>query len=227
MNGVRHRPRSSRDPCRDHLLPTKLFVIQDTFDYCENDLIAQSRYLRFGITLSPWQVPSDAKFFIVPETGTGPNHPFSGEKMTVTMALYATWGRMTPYGAHDGWTLLGRYKVEDMDHAVELTNAIQGYQGSGHSCGIYSTTDSNIMQLAHSTKTSRVLVNQPQAGFTCPAYPARAWAPPSRACPRGKLHGRTDHFTRPAASLQNARARAYIKTHCDTVPHGPEEGHHG
>lgn len=89
-----------------------------------------------------FEVPSDAKFFIVPETGTGPNHPFSGEKMTVTMALY---------------------KVEDMDHAVELTNAIQGYQGSGHSCGIYSTTDSNIMQLAHSTKTSRVLVNQPQA----------------------------------------------------------------
>ncbi len=35
--------------------------------------------------------------------------------------------------------------------------------GQGHSCGIYSTSDANIMALAHATKTSRVLVNQPQA----------------------------------------------------------------
>ncbi|MEZ5742603.1 MAG: aldehyde dehydrogenase family protein [Sphingomonadaceae bacterium] len=87
-------------------------------------------------------IPEGKLFFIVPETGAGPDHPFSGEKMTVTMALY---------------------RAKDLDHAIELTNAIQAYQGQGHSCGIYSTSDENIMKLAMGTKTSRVMVNQPQS----------------------------------------------------------------
>ena len=82
------------------------------------------------------------KFFIVPETGYGPDFPFSGEKMSVTMALY---------------------RAADLDGAIALTNGIQGYQGQGHSCGIYTTTDAHAMRLALATKTSRVLVNQPQA----------------------------------------------------------------
>ena len=87
-------------------------------------------------------IPEGKVFFIVPETGAGPDYPFSGEKMTVTMALY---------------------RAKDLDHAIELTNAIQAYQGQGHSCGIYSTSDDNIMKLAMATKTSRVMVNQPQS----------------------------------------------------------------
>ena len=55
------------------------------------------------------------------------------------------------------------YKANDIDHAIELTNNIQSYQGQGHSCGIYSSSDENIMKLANITKTSRVMVNQPQA----------------------------------------------------------------
>ncbi len=39
---------------------------------------------------------------------------FSGEKMTVTMALY---------------------RAKDIDEAIALTNRIQAYQGQGHSCG--------------------------------------------------------------------------------------------
>jgi sulfoacetaldehyde dehydrogenase len=89
-----------------------------------------------------FDIPEGTKFFIVPETGAGPDHPFSGEKLTVTMALY---------------------KVRDIDEAIERTNEIQAYQGQGHSCGIYSTSDANIMKLANATKTSRVMVNQPQA----------------------------------------------------------------
>ena len=87
-------------------------------------------------------VPEGKRFFIVPETGAGPDYPFSGEKMTVTMALY---------------------RASDLDHAIALTNEIQGYQGQGHSCGIYSRSDENILKLAMATKTSRVMVNQPQA----------------------------------------------------------------
>ncbi|MES2301333.1 MAG: aldehyde dehydrogenase, partial [Pseudomonadota bacterium] len=87
-------------------------------------------------------LPEGKIFFIVPETGTGPDHPFSGEKMTVTMALY---------------------RVKDIDEAIALTNQIQAYQGQGHSCGIYSQSDANIMKLANGTRTSRVMVNQPQS----------------------------------------------------------------
>ena len=89
-----------------------------------------------------FDVPDATNFFIVPETGAGPDHKFSGEKMTVTMALY---------------------RVADIDEAIALTNKIQAYQGQGHSCGIYSQSDENIMKLAKGTKTSRVMVNQPQA----------------------------------------------------------------
>jgi sulfoacetaldehyde dehydrogenase len=87
-------------------------------------------------------LPAGKQFFIVPETGAGPAHPFSGEKLSVVMALY---------------------KAADLDEAIRLTNEIQGYQGQGHSCGIYSRSDANIMKLANATKTSRVMVNQPQA----------------------------------------------------------------
>ena len=88
------------------------------------------------------EIPEGTGFYIVPETGWGKEFPFSGEKLSVIMALY---------------------RARDIEHAIELTNNIQAYQGQGHSCGIYSNSDENIMKLANSTKTSRVMVNQPQA----------------------------------------------------------------
>lgn len=88
------------------------------------------------------EIPEDRKFIIMPEIGTGPDHPYSGEKLSVIMAFY---------------------KVKDIDEAIALTNEIQEYQGQGHSCGIYSTSDENILKMGFGTKTSRVMVNQPQA----------------------------------------------------------------
>ncbi len=87
-------------------------------------------------------LPAGKTFLIVPETGAGADYPFSGEKLSVVMALY---------------------RVKDIDEAIALTNQIQKYQGQGHSCGIYSNNDANILKLALATKTSRVMVNQPQA----------------------------------------------------------------
>lgn len=92
--------------------------------------------------MAGFSIPAGKIFFIVPETGFGPEYPFSGEKMTVTMALY---------------------RAKNIDDAIALTNNIQGYQGQGHSCGIYSNSDENILKLAMGTKTSRVMVNQPQS----------------------------------------------------------------
>jgi sulfoacetaldehyde dehydrogenase len=87
-------------------------------------------------------IPEDRKFIIMPEDGVGPDHPYSGEKLSPIMAFY---------------------KVKDIDEAVALTNEIQEYQGKGHSCGIYSYSDENILKLGMGTKTARVMVNQPQA----------------------------------------------------------------
>ena len=92
--------------------------------------------------MSGFEIPEGTQFLIVPETGYGAEFPFSGEKLTVVMTLY---------------------KVKDIDEAIAMTNNIQGYQGQGHSCGIYSRSDENILKLAGATKTSRVMVNQPQS----------------------------------------------------------------
>jgi sulfoacetaldehyde dehydrogenase len=97
---------------------------------------------QFIADFAGFAIPEGTQFFIVPERGIGPDHPFSGEKMTVTMALY---------------------RAKDIDEAIALTNRIQAYQGQGHSCGIYSQSDANIMKLANGTRTSRVMVNQPQS----------------------------------------------------------------
>ncbi len=92
--------------------------------------------------LAGLDIPTQKTFIIVPETGYGSNHPFSGEKLSVVMALY---------------------KVENLQGAIDLTNRIQEYSGYGHSCGLFTTSDDNVMALALGTKTSRVMVNQPQA----------------------------------------------------------------
>src|SRR3546814_14032755 len=54
-------------------------------------------------------------------------------------------------------------RISDWSSDVCSSDLIQAYQGQGHSCGIYSRSDENIMKLANATKTSRVMVNQPQA----------------------------------------------------------------
>jgi len=115
-------------------------AIWEDGEHINAKVVAQSA--QFIADYAGFTVPEGTMFFIVPEEGWGPDHKFSGEKMTVTMALY---------------------RAKDIDDAIRITNAVQGYQGQGHSCGIYSTSDANIMKLAEGTKTSRVMVNQPQS----------------------------------------------------------------
>ena len=126
-------------------------VSEDQKEKLKKTLWDEEGHLNTAIVAQPAQkiaemanieVPEKTGFYIVPETGWGKDFPFSGEKLSVIMALY---------------------KADNIDHAIELTNNIQAYQGQGHSCGIYSNNDENIMKLANSTKTSRVMVNQPQA----------------------------------------------------------------
>lgn len=90
--------------------------------------------------LAGFRIPADRRFLLVEEDGTGPAHPFSGEKLSVVLAMYRYGGGIAG--------------------AVELVNAITGYQGLGHTCGIHTSSDANVDALATGTRTARVLVNQ-------------------------------------------------------------------
>lgn len=88
-----------------------------------------------GITVS-----DDCGFLIVEENGTGPDYPFSGEKLSPVLALY---------------------KYNDViDNAIDQVNAITDYQGQGHTCGIHTSNDEHALALAMKTKTGRVMINQ-------------------------------------------------------------------
>lgn len=90
--------------------------------------------------LAGFSIAEDRRFLVVEEDGVGPEHPFSGEKLSVVLALYR----------YDG----------AIGNAVERVNAITQYQGHGHTCGIHTRCDEHVMALALGTKTARVMVNQ-------------------------------------------------------------------
>jgi len=90
--------------------------------------------------LAGFEVPDGCRFLVVHEDGVGPEHPFSGEKLSVVLALYRYTG--------------------GIQGAIDLVNGITGYQGLGHTCGIQTSTDAHVDALANGTRTARVLVNQ-------------------------------------------------------------------
>ncbi|HHZ02674.1 MAG TPA: aldehyde dehydrogenase family protein [Tissierellia bacterium] len=87
-------------------------------------------------------IPEDRKFLMVEETNVGREYPFSGEKLSVTITLY---------------------KYKEFQDAIDRVNEITEYQGKGHSCGIHSRNEDHIIEYALKTKTSRLMVRQPQA----------------------------------------------------------------
>jgi sulfoacetaldehyde dehydrogenase len=90
--------------------------------------------------LAGFTIAADRTFLIVREDGVGPEHPFSGEKLSVVLALYRYSG--------------------GIEQAIELVNRITDYQGAGHTCGIHTRSDEHVDAVAIGTRTARVLVNQ-------------------------------------------------------------------
>jgi sulfoacetaldehyde dehydrogenase len=79
------------------------------------------------------------KFLMVEESGTGPAHPFSGEKLSPVLAVY---------------------KARDFDDAFRITAAIYDYQGKGHSVSIHTRDEAQAMRLGLEMPVARVIVNQ-------------------------------------------------------------------
>ena len=79
------------------------------------------------------------KFIMVEETGVGKDFPFSGEKLSLVLAVY---------------------RVKDFDAAADKARAILDHQGRGHSLGLHTKDMSRGRKLAAETDVVRVLVNQ-------------------------------------------------------------------
>ncbi len=80
-----------------------------------------------------------AKCLLVEENGTGPDHPFSGEKLSPVLTVY---------------------RARDFDHAFDTLKNIYAYMGNGHSCGVYSENAANIRRLGLEMTVCRVIVKQ-------------------------------------------------------------------
>lgn len=80
-----------------------------------------------------------ASFLMVEETGTGPDYPYSGEKLSPVLTVY---------------------RARDFDHACEIVDALYAYQGAGHSVSIHTTDDAQVLRLGNELPVCRVIVNQ-------------------------------------------------------------------
>jgi len=80
-----------------------------------------------------------ARYFMVEETGVGPAHPLSGEKLSLVLTVY---------------------RARDFAHAKALTGEILEFQGKGHSLGLHTNALGRARELAEDMSVVRVLVNQ-------------------------------------------------------------------
>jgi sulfoacetaldehyde dehydrogenase len=84
-------------------------------------------------------ISAQGRFLMVTETGAGPEHPFSGEKLAPVLAVY---------------------RARDFDEAFALTARIYDYQGKGHSVSIHTRSEAQVMRLGLEMPVARVIVNQ-------------------------------------------------------------------
>jgi acyl-CoA reductase-like NAD-dependent aldehyde dehydrogenase len=87
-------------------------------------------------------IADDRTFIVVEQDEIGPEHRFSGEKLT---------------------TLLAVYRYDGFDDALAKVRQIYEVAGKGHSCGIYSFDDDHVDRLARVAPVSRIMVRQPQS----------------------------------------------------------------
>jgi sulfoacetaldehyde dehydrogenase len=103
-------------------------------DYIAQDAATIAR--RAGLTRPAL---TKARFLIVEETGVGPQHPFSGEKLSPVLALY---------------------RAADFAAAKGLADRLLRHQGAGHSIGLHTSIDKRAVELGFALPVCRVIVNQ-------------------------------------------------------------------
>jgi sulfoacetaldehyde dehydrogenase len=81
-----------------------------------------------------------AKMLMVEETGTGSEHPFSGEKLSPVLTLY---------------------RAENFEKACQKIIELYEFQGKGHSVGLHSKDETRPLEMGLNLPACRVIVNQP------------------------------------------------------------------
>ena len=81
-----------------------------------------------------------AKILMVEETGTGHEHPFSGEKLSPVLTLY---------------------RADNFETACQRIIELYDFQGKGHSVGIHSKSENRPLEMGLKLPACRVIVNQP------------------------------------------------------------------
>ncbi len=99
--------------------------------------------------LAGFSVPADTRFIMVEASQVGPDEPFAGEKLSVVMTLW---------------------KYSGFDQAVQYVKDITGFSGYGHSCGIHTTRDDRVEDLAMKAPVSRIMVRQAQSAANSGNY---------------------------------------------------------
>ena len=80
-----------------------------------------------------------ARFLIVPESGVGRDHPYSGEKLSPVLAFY---------------------RAPDFAAAQARAAGLLRHQGAGHSVGLHTRTADRALALGLALPVARVIVNQ-------------------------------------------------------------------
>lgn len=94
-----------------------------------------------GANRAAWQAiaQADPRILMVAEDGVGHDHPFSGEKLSPVLAVYA---------------------ARDFDEAAATVARIYSYEGAGHSVGLHSAVPERALSLGLTLPVSRVIVDQ-------------------------------------------------------------------
>ncbi len=88
------------------------------------------------------KAPDDVKFIMVIGEKIGPEDMFGCEKLSPVLTVW---------------------KVGAFDEAIDYVEKLTAFCGFGHSCGIHTTSDENMLKLAMKVKVSRIMVRQPQS----------------------------------------------------------------
>jgi sulfoacetaldehyde dehydrogenase len=80
-----------------------------------------------------------ARALLIEESGFGPEHPFSGEKLSPVLAVY---------------------RARDFDDALGVVEGIYAYMGAGHSVGLNTARSERAVAAGLRLPVSRVIVNQ-------------------------------------------------------------------
>ncbi len=108
--------------------------------HLNKDIVAQP-ILKIA-KLAGLDVPESTKFLMVMGEKIGPEDMFGCEKLSPVLTLW---------------------KVGEFEEAIDYVERLTAFCGFGHSCGIHTTSDENMMKLAMKVKVSRIMVRQPQS----------------------------------------------------------------